>query len=88
MTKRILTTKDNIKNYREEKDLVLRALCCMERDLIRYHENVEFRSHIFALNDILIRTDIYPFSIILPRSPVEIIKNESKIHTALDKFGK
>uniref|UniRef100_A0A914Z336 Uncharacterized protein n=1 Tax=Panagrolaimus superbus TaxID=310955 RepID=A0A914Z336_9BILA len=72
----------------EEKDLVLRALCCMERDLVRYYEKVEFRSHIFALNDILVRTDIYPFSIILPRSPVEIIKNESKIHSALDKFEK
>lgn len=68
--------------------MLLRALCCMERDLVRYYENVEFRSHIFALNDILVRTDIYPFSIILPRSPIETIKYESKINSTLDKFGK
>jgi hypothetical protein len=72
----------------EEKDLVLRALSCMERDLIRYHEKVEFRSHVFALNNILPRTEIYPFSIIMPRSPVELLKDEKRIHTALDKFEK
>jgi hypothetical protein len=72
----------------EEKDLVLRALCCMERDLVRYHKNVESRSHIFALNDILTRTDIYPFSIIMPRSPVEVHKDNKRIHSAIDKFEK
>ena len=44
----------------------------MERDFRRYHETVEYRSHIFALNDMLPRTDITPFAVIMPRPPIEI----------------
>ena len=60
----------------------------MERDLQRYHEKVHWRSHLFALNDIIMRTDINPFSIILPRSPVEVMHDDARNIPIIDKFGK
>lgn len=68
-------------NYREDKDIVYQSLTLMENDLERYHKDIQFKSHIFALNDILPRTDVTPFSVILPRPPVDeqadLIKTES-----------
>ncbi|KAE9556150.1 hypothetical protein FO519_000638 [Halicephalobus sp. NKZ332] len=56
----------------EDKDIVYQSLSIMERDFRRYHETVEYRSHIFALNDMLPRTDVTPFAVIMPRPPIEI----------------